>query len=60
VLWGERDPALLRGNLEGLERFVPRLTVRRHPDATHWLAHEEPEWVNHEIRAFLATRSASV
>lgn len=53
VLWGEQDPALLTTNLMGLEQFVPRLTVRRHPTATHWIVHEEPEWVNGEIREFL-------
>lgn len=54
VLWGERDPALLRGNLDGLERLVPQLTIGRHAAATHWVVHEEPEWVNGEIRAFLS------
>lgn len=54
VLWGERDPALLPGNLEGLGQLVPRLSIRRHSAATHWVVHEEPAWVNAEIRAFLA------
>ena len=53
VLWGELDPALLTGNLEGLELFVPRVTVRRHREATHWIVHEDPIWVNESIRAFL-------
>lgn len=53
VLWGEQDPALLTTNLVGLEQFVSRLKVRRHPTATHWIVHEETEWVNDAIRAFL-------
>jgi pimeloyl-ACP methyl ester carboxylesterase len=54
VLWGDQDPALLRGNLVGLNEFVPQLTVRRHASATHWIVHEEPAWVNAHIREFLA------
>lgn len=60
VLWGDRDLALRPGNLRGLEALVPALTVRRHPNATHWIVHEQPDWVNHAIREFVppgATRS---
>ena len=53
VLWGERDTALLAGNLDGLERFVPSLKIDRVPEAGHWIVHEEPERVNREIRDFL-------
>jgi pimeloyl-ACP methyl ester carboxylesterase len=53
VLWGDQDPALLRGNLVGLEQFVPQLTLHRHPNATHWIVHEEAEWVNARIRSFI-------
>lgn len=52
VLWGEADPVLLTGNLRGLETFVPNLTIHRHPTATHWLVHEEPEWIHQSIRDF--------
>ena len=54
VIWGERDKALLTGNLDGLEEFVPDLTVRRIPDASHWVVHERSDEVNDHIRAFLA------
>lgn len=53
VLWGEKDPALLRGNLVGLDDFVPDLKLLRHPAATHWIVHEEPAWVNDAIRSFI-------
>lgn len=53
VIWGERDPYLLSGNLEGLERFVPDLTVRRIPDGSHWVIHEKPTLVNAYIRDFI-------
>jgi pimeloyl-ACP methyl ester carboxylesterase len=54
VIWGEKDTALLTGNLTGLEAYVPQLTVRRIPDATHWVVRERPAEVNRLIRAFLA------
>ena len=53
VLWGDQDPALVGANLVGLDQFVPRLTLLRHPSATHWIVHEEPEWVNAAIRTFI-------
>jgi len=54
VIWGEKDPYILTGNLEGLERYVPKLTLERIPDATHWVVHEKSARVNELIRDFLA------
>ena len=53
VIWGEKDRYLLTGNLEGLERYVPNLTVRRIPDASHWVIHEKPALVNSYMREFI-------
>ncbi|MBX9602159.1 MAG: alpha/beta hydrolase [Bryobacteraceae bacterium] len=53
VIWGERDKALLTGNLDGLEQFVPDLTVRRIPDGSHWVVNEQPARVNQLIREFI-------
>lgn len=53
VLWGEQDAALLPGLLQGLERWVPQLTVRRLPQASHWLVHEQPAEVLAEVRRCL-------
>jgi pimeloyl-ACP methyl ester carboxylesterase len=53
VIWGEEDQALLTGNLDGLEEYVDDLTVKRIPDGTHWISHEQPERVNALIREFL-------
>jgi len=47
-----------RGNLEGLERFVPDLTVERVPDGSHWVVHEHPELINRVIRDFLGRRDS--
>ena len=54
VIWGELDVALLTGNLEGLGEYVDELTVRRIPDATHWVVHEQPEVVNSVIREYIS------
>lgn len=53
VIWGERDRALLTGNLEGMTDCVEHLTVERIPDASHWVVHEQPETVNGLIRRFI-------
>jgi pimeloyl-ACP methyl ester carboxylesterase len=56
VIWGEQDRALTTGNLDGLDQHVRNLTIRRVPDGTHWVVHEQPELITREIRAFI-TRS---
>jgi pimeloyl-ACP methyl ester carboxylesterase len=53
VIWGELDQALLLGNLNGLEKYVDKLTVERIPDGSHWVVHEQPELVNSMIREFI-------
>jgi epoxide hydrolase 4 len=53
VIWGEKDTALLTGNLDGMDKFVPDLTVKRIPDGSHWVIHEKPELVNEYIREFI-------
>lgn len=58
VIWGEKDRALLPGNLEGLDRFVPDLTIRRIPEGSHWVIHEQPELVNRYLREFLSAEPA--
>jgi len=53
VIWGEQDRALLSGNLDGLAEYIEDLTVKRIPDGTHWVIHEQPELVNSLIREFI-------
>jgi epoxide hydrolase 4 len=59
VLWGEADAMFLSSNLSGLDEYVMNLTIHRHPTATHWVIHEEPEWVHGCIEEFLASRPVS-
>jgi len=56
VVWGEKDTALLTSNLNGLERLVPTLTIKRVPDGTHWVVREKAPVVNRLIRDFLDQR----
>lgn len=56
VIWGEKDTALLTGNLEGLDKFVPDLTIRRIPEGSHWVIHEQPDNVNRLIREFMGKK----
>ena len=54
VIWGERDQALLTGNLDGLGAHVEQLRVARIPEGSHWVVHEQPARVARLIREFLA------
>jgi pimeloyl-ACP methyl ester carboxylesterase len=51
VLWGLADPALLPALIDGLERWVPDLSLQRVPDASHWIVHEQPALVQEAILA---------
>jgi pimeloyl-ACP methyl ester carboxylesterase len=53
VIWGEKDKALLIGCVDGLEKYIPNLSVKRIPDASHWVVREKPGQVNLLIREFL-------
>ena len=55
VVWAEADIALPPALLDGLEAFVPQLTLTRVPGATHWIVHERPALVAAEIECALAT-----
>jgi pimeloyl-ACP methyl ester carboxylesterase len=57
VLWGVHDQALGRELTEGLERWVPDLTVR-HLDCGHWTQQELPEEVNEALLEFLDSGQA--
>lgn len=54
VLWGEADTALPPGLIDGLERWVPDLSLIRVPEASHWIAHEQPQRVAEAVAGVLA------
>ncbi|HUR89695.1 MAG TPA: alpha/beta hydrolase, partial [Ramlibacter sp.] len=53
VLWAMLDDALCPELVDGLEEYIPKLTVERVPDATHWIVHERPQLVANRLAAFL-------
>ena len=54
VIWGETDTALGAALLDGLDEVVPDLRIRRIPEGSHWVIHEQPQQVSAAIREFLA------
>lgn len=54
VIWGERDIALPKSLLNGLDGLIDDLKIERIPEGTHWVIHEQPERVNRLIRGFLS------
>ena len=54
VLWGEDDHALRPGLLDGLADWVPGVQIHRRPGASHWIVHEQPDWVIQRLREVLA------
>lgn len=54
VLWGLGDTALPPELTEGLDDYIPQLTLERVPEATHWIVHEQPQRVIASLRRFLA------
>ncbi len=53
LIWGEQDIALGIKLTQGLETWVPKLTIRRIPDSGHWVQQEKPDLVNRYIQEFL-------
>ena len=53
MVWGRRDPALLRENAEGLERWVPDVRVEEVAQAGHFVQSDAPDAVNAHLVRFL-------
>jgi pimeloyl-ACP methyl ester carboxylesterase len=56
VIWGMEDEFILSSNLNGLDGFVPDLTIKEVEGASHWIIHEKPELVNKYIMDFLSNK----
>jgi pimeloyl-ACP methyl ester carboxylesterase len=54
VIWGEEDAALGLELLDGTDRRVADLTIRRLPGVSHWVQQEAPEAVNAILAEWLA------
>ncbi|MFT3976942.1 MAG: alpha/beta hydrolase [Sphingomonas bacterium] len=59
LIWGEEDKALGLETLDGTDRFVPDLTLRRIPGISHWVQQEAPEQVNAILREWLPRAGAA-
>ena len=53
VLWGMEDVALPPELVDGLEQYVPRLTLEKVAGASHWIVHERPDFVAARLALFL-------
>lgn len=53
MIWGEQDIALNIHCTRGTEAWVPNLTLRRLPNASHWVQQDAPETVNRLIGEWL-------
>jgi pimeloyl-ACP methyl ester carboxylesterase len=59
LVWGDRDRYLGPGLLQGLDHWVPNLTIERIPDASHWVQADAPARVNELLIRFLAAVTPS-
>jgi pimeloyl-ACP methyl ester carboxylesterase len=53
VVWGLDDAALPPELIDGLDAYVPDLTLHRVPGASHWIIHEQPGLVQYHLSDFL-------
>ena len=53
VMWAMDDVALLPELVDGLQVWVPHLTLEKIEGATHWVLHEQPGLIAARLRAFL-------
>ncbi|MXO90481.1 alpha/beta fold hydrolase [Pontixanthobacter aquaemixtae] len=55
ILWGEKDVALDLHCLDATDSYVPDLTIRRFPDASHWVQQDIPDQINAALGEWLAS-----
>ena len=53
VLWAMDDVALPPELIDGLEGYVPQLTLEKIEGATHWIVHERPGLIAQRLGRFL-------
>lgn len=58
VLWAMNDKALPPELVQGLDDYVPQLTLEKVEGASHWIIHEQPQWVAERLARFLAATPA--
>ena len=53
VIWALNDIALPSELIDGLDAYVPRLSLKTVADASHWIVHEQPQLVIKMLSEFL-------
>jgi pimeloyl-ACP methyl ester carboxylesterase len=53
VLWAMEDIALPPELIDGLEQYIPQLTLEKVEGASHWIVHERPDFVAGRLANFL-------
>jgi len=56
VLWGMQDTALPAELIDGLNDYIPQLTLKTVSDASHWIVHEQPQLVIDTLSSFLLSK----
>ncbi|MDN4634614.1 alpha/beta fold hydrolase [Priestia megaterium] len=54
IVWGNADEAFENSNLDGIEEYVPNVTIHRLDGVGHAPQHEQPQKVNEFMRDFLS------
>lgn len=54
VVWAMEDIALPPELIDGLDGYIPQLTLHRVKGASHWIVHEQPQLVARYLGDFLA------
>lgn len=54
ILWGEQDVAIDIHVLDGTEDYVPDLTIKRFPHASHWVQQDIPAEINDALAQWLS------
>lgn len=56
VVWAMNDIALPPELIDGLDAYIPQLTLHRVEGASHWIVHEQPQLVATYLGGFLKTQ----
>jgi epoxide hydrolase 4 len=52
VIWAMNDVALPPALIDGLDDYVPQLTIKKVHNGTHWVIHEQPQLVAGYLQEF--------
>lgn len=50
IIWGEKDKALVKENLNEIEKYIDHFNIHYLPLNSHWLVHEDSQKINEFIK----------